>query len=230
MNLQRRRTSVGAHYKVRFYILRSIYNAKDIFTAGNLLNDLVMNSIPTEPHLLFELSKVASMMSTVFSNANLRLVHKVYAIDPHIDDINDVDIRAWINSGTLEYRFSLPSRFTEAANEGWLLSYDETVRHYGMARYKYSKVRRQLNAQIEAIYEAWSALNDSEESAHPAENWTASLSGFPMHFAYLGAPVQMLFDGYDWEVYYNGEYLKDVNVRSISEANAFVEDFVKGYL
>jgi len=143
------------------------------------------------------------------------------------DDINDIDIRAWLNSGTLEYRCASPSKFAEAANKGWLLSYDETLRHYGIARYKYSKVRQQLSAQIEAIYEAWNSEWDSEDSTHPTGNWTVSLSGFPMHFAYLGAPVEMLFDGYDWDLYYNGELMKDANVGSLAEANAFVSDFLK---
>ncbi len=223
MNLQRRRTSVGAHYKVRFHILRSIYEAKDIFTAGHLLNDLVEYSIPTEPYLLFELSKVASMMSTVWSNANLRLVHRVYSWDGEIDLVD------WIGmcKHTPEYRISRPSDFTEAANEGWLLSHEDTVRHYGMARVKYSKVRKQLDAHIEAIYKAWNSEGDSEESTHPAENWTVSMSGFPMHFAYLGAPFEMIFDGYGWDVFYKSELLKDANVGSFSEGDAFVERFLE---
>lgn len=223
MNLQRRRTSVGAHYKVRFHILRSIYEAKDIFTAGHLLNDLVEYSIPTEPHLLFELSKVASMMSTVWSNANLRLVHKVYSWDGEIDLVD------WLGmcKSTPEYRISRPSKFSEAANEGWLLSYDDIVRHYGMARYKYSRVRKQLDAHIKKIHEEWDSAEYTDDNSHPAKNWSTSLSGLPMHFAYMGAPFEMIFDGYDWDVYYKGELLKDANVGSFSEGDAFVERFLE---
>jgi hypothetical protein len=166
------------------------------------------------------------MMSAVWSNANLRLVHRVYSFD-FLEDDADWMGRFNKSNDKAEYRFSTPSRFTEAANEGWLLSYEDTVRHYGIASYKYSRVRKQLDAHIEAIYKAWNSDGDSEESTHPAENWTASMSGFPMHFAYLGAPFEMIFDGYDWDVFYKGELLKDANVGSFSEGNAFVERFLE---